>query len=316
MKTLIFGVTGQDGALLSKLLIEKNYEVFGVSRNLKESNKSNLKKLAISKDCHVLEFDQKNFSEVKKHIMNVRPDEIYFLAGQSSVSESFLNPKETFDSINFGLLNILEAIRELNLSCKIYNACSSECFGDTSNKKADENYPFNPLSPYAAAKISSFNMAKVYRASFDIFVSNGILYNHESFLRPEKFVTQKIIRSVKRIFNGSTEKLSLGRIDVKRDWGWAPEYVEAMWRMLQYENSEDFVIATGESNSLEDFVRIAFSIKDLNWKDHVTYDDTNFNRPSELLFSCGNPTKAENLLGWKAQNKMNEVIKLMIQETF
>jgi len=235
------------------------------------------------------------------------------LAGQSSVGLSFEQPAETMQSITMGTLNILEGCRMLetaNKPIKVYHAVSGVCFGDTQGEPANESTPFYPMSPYAVAKSSAYWLVNNYREAYGLFACTGILFNHESALRPERFVTQKIVRAVKRIAQGSTEKLKLGRLDIARDWGWAPEYVEAMWLMLQQEKPHDFVIATGVTMSLEEFVQVAFAEAGLNWRHYVEQDPTLF-RPTDLAMGRADPAKADRELGWKATTKGVDVVKKM-----
>jgi len=217
---------------------------------------------------------------------------------------------ETLESISVGTLNLLEAMRFIGSPMKLYSAGSSECFGNTGGKPADEETPFRPRSPYAVAKATAFWEVANYREAYNLFACTGILFNHESPLRPERFVTQKIVQSACRIAAGSSEKLHLGNISIARDWGWAPEYVEAMWLMLQQEEPDDFVIATGETNTLEAFVAEVFMTVGLDWREH-TLSDATLLRPSEILISYGNPSKAASVLGWKAKYKMRDVVQMM-----
>lgn len=245
-------------------------------------------------------------------LTKVQPDELYNLAGQSSVGLSFQQPVETLESISVGTLNLLEAIRFMNRPIKLYNACSGECFGDTNRFPADETTPFRPRSPYAVAKAAAFWEVANYREAYGLFACSGILFNHESPLRPERFVTRKIISTACRIAAGSIEKLRLGNISIQRDWGWAPEYVQAMWLMMQQEKQDDFVVATGESHSLEEFVETAFHYFGLDWHDHVEIDRSLF-RPTDLIVSRGKPVKAQEQLGWSAKNKMKDVVRMMVE---
>lgn len=311
-KALICGVSGQDGAYLSKLLLEKGYEVFGTSRDAQMSSFANLSKMGIRNSVIVLSMAVTDFRSVIQTLIKVRPDEIYNLAGQSSVGLSFEQPVETLESISIGTLNLLEAIRFTNLPIRFYNAGSSECFGNTQGLAANESTLFQPRSPYAVAKAAAHWEVVNYREAYDLFACNGILFNHESPLRPERFVTRKIVNSACRIARGSEEKLRLGNITIARDWGWAPEYVEAMWRILQQEHPEDFVIATGETNTLEDFVLEAFSLLNLDWHQYVVTDSLLL-RPSEILISRGDPSKARNILQWQAKFKMREVVQMMVE---
>lgn len=310
-KALIFGVTGQDGSYLARFLLGKGYEVWGTSRDAQGASFSNLDRLGIKKQIKTLSMVPEDFRSVLVALRKSQPDEVYYLAGQSSVGLSFEQPAETIQSIAIGTLNLLEACRMLDEQVRIYHAGSSECFGDTKGSSANELTPFQPRSPYAVAKASAFWLVDNYREAYNLFACTGILFNHESPLRPNRFVTQKIISTAKRVSQGSGEKLTLGRLDISRDWGWAPEYVEAMWAMLQQDLPEDFIIATGETNTLQDFVETVFVEYDLDWKDHVEQNQE-FMRPTDLLVSLGDASKAKQKLGWVAKYKMQDVIRMMI----
>jgi GDPmannose 4,6-dehydratase len=253
-----------------------------------------------------------DFRSVFLAIKQSNPDEVYYLAGQSSVGLSFEQPAEAIQSVVIGTLNMLEAIRMADKDIRFYNAGSSECFGDTQGLPANEETPFNPRSPYAVAKASAYWLVNNYREAYGLFACTGLLFNHESPLRPERFVTQKIISTAMRIANGSSETLNLGRLDISRDWGWAAEYVDAMWRMLQLEKPEDFVIATGKTYLLEDFVRLTFAAFDLDWLEHVKRSEE-FMRPTDLLISKADPSKAKNTLCWQAHIDMPKVVTKMIE---
>lgn len=312
-KALICGVGGQDGAYLTHLLLGKGYEVWGTSRDVQMASFSSLCALGLIQRVKLLSMAPNDFRSVLNVISQAEPDEIYFLAGQSSVGLSFEQPAETLDSIVNGILNLLEAVRFLGRPVKVYHASSSECFGNLDGQPAHENTPFRPRSPYAVAKASAHWLAVNYREAYGLFVCNGILFNHESPLRPERFVTRKIVSTVARIAAGAREKLVLGRLDIVRDWGWAPEYVDAMWRMLQQEKAEDYIVATGKAYSLQEFVSTAFSALLLDWGDYVEVDSTLY-RPAEIAWSQGNPGKAESVLGWNATYAMPDVVKMMVSE--
>ncbi|EGR2229124.1 GDP-mannose 4,6-dehydratase [Vibrio parahaemolyticus] len=309
---LVCGVSGQDGALLARFLLSKNYVVYGTSRDAQGGSFSNLKQLGINQQVELLTMAPEDFRSVYTVLKKTKADEVYYLAGQSSVGLSFELPAETIQGISLGILNMLEACRLIDKKVKIYHAGSSECFGDTNGMPATEESPFKPKSPYAVAKSSAFWLVDTYRDAYQLFACTGILFNHESNLRPKRFVTQKIIESAIAIYNGSTEPLKLGRLDVYRDWGCAEEYVEAMWRMLQQDKPQDFVIATGKTYSLEAFVDTAFSSLGLDWKKHVIQSKDLF-RPSELLVSSASPQKAKDLLGWQAKKDMRDVVLKMIE---
>jgi GDPmannose 4,6-dehydratase len=310
-KALICGISGQDGPYLARLLLEKQYEVFGTSRDAQTSPFVNLTRLGIRDHIQLLSMAVNDFKSVLQVLDQVQPDELYNLAGQSSVGLSFDQPLETLESIAIGALNLLEAIRFIKRPIKFYNACTSECFGDTGETAADECSPFRPRSPYAIAKAAAFWAVLNYCEAYDLFACSGILFNHESPLRPERFVTKKIIATACRILKGGSEKLRLGNISIRRDWGWAPEYVVAMWMMLQQSRPDTYVIATGETYSLEEFTEFAFSYLGLDWREH-TIIDSHLLRPADIAIGRANPQKAAEVLGWKANNKMNDVVKMMI----
>ncbi|CAN4275627.1 Gmd GDP-D-mannose dehydratase [Methylophilaceae bacterium] len=308
---LICGISGQDGSYLAKLLLSKKYKVWGTSRDAEGSTFANLTTLSIKEDVKVISMVPEDFHSVLMAIKQSNPDEVYYFAGQSSVGLSFEQPAETIQSTVIGTLNMLEAIRMADNEIRFYNAGSSECFGDTQGNPANELTPFNPRSPYAVAKASAYWLVDNYREAYHLYACTGILFNHESHLRPARFVTQKIISTAKRIAAGSKEKLTLGRMDISRDWGWAPEYVDAIWRMMQLENPMDFVIATGESLTLEEFVSHAFKILGLDWKDHVIQDQAFF-RPTDIMVSSADASKAKEKLGWIASVKGLSVVERMM----
>ena len=309
-KALICGVSGQDGAYLAKLLVDKGYQVFGTARDAQMSTFPNLDTVGVKNKVTCVSMTLTDFRSVIQTLVKVQPDEIYNLAGQSSVGLSFDQPVETLESISVGVLNLLEALRFTGIKARLYNAGSSECFGNTGGIPADEETPFRPRSPYAVAKATAFWEVANYREAYNLHACTGILFNHESPLRPQRFVTQKIISAARRIAEGSIEKLSLGNISIARDWGWAPEYVEAMWLMLQQPDPDDYVIATGETNTLEAFVQEAFGAFGLDWSEHVI-SDSSLLRPSEIMVSRGNPGKAETLLGWSSKYRMRDVVRMM-----
>lgn len=310
-KALICGVSGQDGAYLAKLLLEKGYEVHGASRDAQVAGFANLVKLGIRDKVCVTSMALNDFRSVLTGLSRIQPDEIYNLAGQSSVGLSFQQPVETLESITIGTLNLLEAIRFLGYPSRLYSAGSSECFGDTKGAAANEKTPFHPRSPYAVAKAAAYWEVANYREAYGLFACTGILFNHESPLRPERFVTRKIISAACRISRGSKEKLHLGNVSVKRDWGWAPEYVDAMWRMLQLDEAEDFTIATGESHSLEEFGRAVFAQLGLSWEQYIVIDQSLY-RPSEIMEGRGDAAKAADKLDWRARHRMHDVIRAII----
>ena len=311
-RALVCGVGGQDGAYLAQLLLSKGYEVVGTSRDEMTTSFGGLTRLGIRGQVRTVSMAINDFRSVLSTIRSADPDEIYNLAGQSSVGLSFDQPVETMESIAIGTLNLLEAIRFVEKPIRFYNAGSSECFGDTGNIPATEETPFHPRSPYAVAKVSAHGLVTNYREAYGLHASTGILFNHESPLRPERFVTQKIIRSAARIAQGSKEKLRLGNLDIHRDWGWAPEYVEAMWLMLQQEKADDYVIATGKTASLQYFVEKVFDNFGLDWVQHVVSDPALL-RPSDIKYGMANPAKANRQLGWCSSTDVDGVISKMCE---
>lgn len=311
-RALICGISGQDGAYLAQHLLNKGYEVWGTSRDAQASGFGNLVRLGILDRVKTLSMAVNDFRSVLQAVSSSVPDEIYNLSGQTSVGLSFEQPAETLESIATGTLNLLEVIRFLGSPVRFYNAGSSECFGDLDGLAANETTYFQPRSPYAVAKSTSHWLVANYRSAYKLFACTGILFNHESPLRPARFVTRKIVKAAVAIANGSPDKLVLGDISVRRDWGWSPEYVDAMWRMLQTQDPEDFVIATGESHALQDFVETAFTVVGLDWRQYVVQDPGLF-RPSEIRENRGDAQKARRLLGWEAQMKMHDVVKEMIR---
>jgi len=308
---IIIGISGQDGSYLAQRLLLKGYKVHGTSRDHEASNFSRLKDLGIIDKVTLNSMVTSDFRSVLTALQQADADEIYNLAGQTSVGMSFQYPVETFDSILIGTMNLLECIRLLKKPVKFYNAGSSEVFGNTVTP-ADESHHYHPRSPYATAKAAAHYAATNYREAYGIHACTGILFNHESPLRPPRFVTRKIVSTAVRIAAGSKETLSLGKIDIYRDWGWAPDYVDAIWRILQHPEPDDYVIATGETNSLEDFVRTTFEQLGLDWRQHVETDPSLY-RPADIERSCGNPTKAKEKLGWTATKKFHEIIAELIK---
>lgn len=298
-KALIIGVSGQDGAYLAELLLAKGYEVYGTSRDHEASSFRNLDRLGLREKVRLCSMATSDFRSVLSTLQKVEPDEIYNLAGQTSVGMSFNYPVETFESIMTATLNILECLRLFPKPIRFYNAGSSECFGNTETP-ATESAPFHPRSPYATAKAAAHYAVQNYREAYGLFACTGILFNHESPLRPARFVTRKIVSGAVKIATGKQDKLVLGNLDVERDWGWAPEYVDAMWRILQIDEPQDFVIATGAMNSLRLFVENVFRHVGLDAWSHVETSG-DFFRPSDIIRSVGDPSKAHRLLGWKSE---------------
>ena len=309
---LILGISSQDGAHLAQFLLGKGYKVFGGSRDAQVNPFANLVRLNIRERVTLESVSLNDFRSVIQTLSKIEPDEVYNLAGQSSVGLSFQQPVETLESIAFGSLNLLEAIRFNGKPTRLYNSGSSECFGDAPDGPADENTPFRPKSPYAVAKAAAFWETANYREAYTLFACSGIAFNHDSQLRPERFVTRKVIAAACRIAAGSKESLPLGDLLIARDWGWAPEYVEAMWLMLQQETPDDYVVATGQTYRLQDLVETAFTQLGLDWRKHVV-TDTSLARPNELKVSRADPAKARSRLGWKAKYAMPDVVRLMIE---
>jgi GDPmannose 4,6-dehydratase len=311
-RALICGVSGQDGAYLAQHLLTKGYEVWGTSRDAQVASFALLNRLKVVDQVKKLSMSLTDFRSVLQVISKVLPHEIYNLAGQSSVGLSFDQPVDTFESITLGTINLLESIRFVDPMIRFYSAGSSECFGDTGGEFADETTAFRPTSPYAIAKAAATWQVSLYRKAYGLHAATGILFNHESPLRPYRFVTKKIVSTVCRIANGSKEKLELGNIDIRRDWGWAPEYVDAMWRMLAIDEPNDFVIATGETQSLRDFLRIAFEAVNLDWREHTVIRE-GLMRPADPNEIKGNPLKAKKCLDWSASVKGAALVRKLIQ---
>ncbi len=310
-KALIIGISGQDGAYLARFLLSKGYKVFGTSRDHEVNSFFNLNALGITQSIELLSMVTSDFRSVLATLQAVDVDEMYNLAGQTSVGLSFLYPVQTFDSILTGTMNLLECIRLLKRPVKYYNAGSSEVFGNTSSP-ADENTAFRPRRPYATAKAAAHYAVANYREAYSLFASNGILFNHESPLRLTRFVTSKIVSTAVRIAHGSDERLRLGNINVFRDWGWAPDFVEGMWKILQNPEPDDFVLASGESHSLEEFASQTFALLGLNYQNHIDIDPTLI-RLSDISYSAGNPVKAKHVLHWEAEYKFYQIVKMLVE---
>jgi GDPmannose 4,6-dehydratase len=310
---LVTGVTGQDGAYLSKLLLEKGYEVHGLLRRSASADvvDSRLKWLGISKDISLHDGNLTDLSSLIRIVRDVRPGEVYNLAAQSFVMSSWQQPLATGAVTGLGAANMLEAVRLVCPEARFYQASSSEMFGEIQEPMQSEKTPFYPRSPYAAAKLYAHWMTVNYRESFGLHASSGILFNHESPLRGIEFVTRKITDSVARIKLGLSKTLTLGNLDAKRDWGHARDYVEAMWLMLQQERPDDYVIATGQTQSVRDFCRLAFSHAGLNMEDHVKVDER-YLRPAEVNVLLGNPAKAKQKLGWIPETSLEQLVVEMV----
>jgi GDPmannose 4,6-dehydratase len=313
---LITGVTGQDGSYLAELLLEKGYQVNGIIRRSSQFNTDRVDH--IYQDEHEVEDynfrlhygDLSDPSNLIKLVQKIKPDEIYNLGAQSHVRVSFDIPEYTADVDALGTLRLLEAIRTADLDCKFYQASSSEMFGSTPPPQS-ESTVFHPRSPYACAKVFSHNISVNYRESYDMFICSGILFNHESPRRGETFVTRKITRAIARILAKKQQKLYLGNLDAKRDWGYAAEYVEAMWLMMQQEKPDDYVVATGEMHSVREFVEVAFAHVGLDWKDYVEIDPVYF-RPAEVDELRGDASKAKKQLNWEPKVKFDDLVKIML----
>lgn len=305
---LIFGISGQDGAYLSQFLLKHGYEVHGTSRS---GATGNLKALGIDQNVALHVMPTADLHAVTQIISNIRPGEIYNLAAQSSVGLSFQYPYEAISSAVVGTLNILESIRSSGLKARMFSASSGECFGDTGPLGADEQTPFQPISPYAVGKVAAHWLVTNYRKSYDLFACSGILFNHESPLRPPSFVAQKIVRGAIDIFQQKSEVIRLGDTDVSRDWGWAPEYVEAMWLMLQRDDPRDYIIATGQAHQLKEFVATVFEHLGLDWRQHIQIDGT-LSRPNDARINFGRPQRAKIDLNWTAATSMKQVALNMV----
>ena len=312
MKTaLIVGISGQDGSYLARLLLDRGYEVHGSSRSPEGAGCATLERLGIRNAIRLHSMMPSDFSSVLSLLKHVAVEEIYNLSGQTSVAASFRHPLETFESIAVATLNLLECLRLLGRPTRFYNAGSGEVFGNTPTP-ANESTPFSPRSPYGIAKVAAHHAVANYREAYGLHACTGILFNHESPLRPRHFVTQKIASSAVRIANGSQERLPLGALDIHRDWGWAPEYVDAMWRIVQREQPEDFVVATGQTHSLREFVDRAFAAVNLDARDHVDTDPA-LVRPTDITFSAADPAKAHAVLGWRATHDFDRVVRSLVE---
>ena len=311
---LICGVCGQDGAYLAHNLLKKGYRVAGTTRALPSAPPPNLVRLSIVEHIALHVTTLQNRDAVRKLVATVAPDEIYHLSGQSSVGASFERPQETWDSIVTPTLNLLEVLRLEGRPARFFLAGSGECFGDTGGVPADETTPFRPQSPYAAAKAAATWAVTTYRQAYNLFACTGILFNHESPLRPERFVTQKVIAAARAIAAGRQEPLRLGNLDVVRDWGWAPEYVEAMHNMLTQNAPRDYVIGSGRKTRLRDFVQLAFDEYGLDWNQHVIIDQTLF-RKHEAATSIANPASIREQLSWEATLFVEDIVKLLVRAT-
>ncbi|MGA7315643.1 MAG: GDP-mannose 4,6-dehydratase [Silvibacterium sp.] len=311
-RALIFGISGQDGAYLADVLLARDYEVWGTSRDAEMASFHNLEGLGIRSLVNLISLNLRDSAGAFRLIQQLRPGEVYNLAAQSSVALSFEQPVETIESIIPATVNLLEAIRLSGAETRVYNAGSTECFGDTCGRAADENSPFRPTSPYAVAKAATYWIVANYRQAYKLFACTGILSNHDSPLRPARFVTRKIVRAAAEISRGVSRRLTLGNLHIERDWGWAPDYVQAMWLMLQRAEPEDFVVATGESYPLSEFVEAAFRCVGLDWKEYVDVNQ-NLLRPTDIEHSRFSPAKAHQLLNWRPSRTMPDIVRAMIE---
>ena len=314
-RALITGITGQDGAYLAKLLLEKSYDVYGTFRRVSTPNFWRLQHLDVFEKINLIPFDLSDMSSIIEAIKISDPDEIYNFAAQSFVGASFEQPIATGDVTGLGVTKFLEAIRQLSPDVKFYQASTSEMFGATGcgEKVLNENDQFRPLSPYSAAKLYGHWATKIYREAYNIFACSGILFNHESPIRGMEFVTRKISNAVAKIELGLEKELRLGNLNTKRDWGYAPEYVEAVWRIMQHNEPDDFVIATGEAHSVTAFVQIAFDTVGLDWHKFVKVDKR-FLRPLDVECLVGDFSKARSKLGWSPETGFGDLAKMMVEE--
>jgi GDPmannose 4,6-dehydratase len=306
---LITGITGQDGSYLAEYLLEKDYEVYGLVRRLSTPNRSRID--AIADQLVLLPGDLSDQSSLNAAVQTAMPDEIYHLAAQSFVATSWNQPLLTGDVTGLGVVRMLEAVRHFCPTARFYQASSSEMFGSSPQPLKNETTPFHPRSPYAVAKVYGYYAAINYRESYGLFCTNGILFNHESPRRGVEFVTKKISDGVARIAHGLAKELRLGDLEVRRDWGYAPDFVKAMWLMLQRDEPDDYVIATGESHSVREFAQLAFAEVGLDWEDYVTVDDR-FKRPADVSELRGDATKARATLGWAPETSFSELVRIMV----
>jgi len=316
-RALVTGITGQDGSYLAELLLSKGYEVHGIRRRSSSFNTKRVDHLVSDwhdRDARLfLHFaDLADATSLVKLLYRVAPDEIYHLGAQSHVRVSFDIPEYTGDVTALGTTRLLDAVRESGIPARFYNAASSEIFGQAVERPQNEATPFRPRSPYGCAKLYSYWMTANARAGYGLFAVNGILFNHESPRRGENFVSRKITRALARILHGLQDKLYLGNLEAERDWGYAPEYVEGMWRMLQQDEPEDYVLATGETHSVEEFVEVAFAHAGLDWRRHVEVDPQYY-RPTEIDCLLGDASKARRKLGWAPQTKFRDLVRIMAE---
>ena len=312
-RALIFGVSGQDGSYLSRFLVSKKNQVYGTTRNNNKRNLKNLISLEIANKVKIFKCDIKNFYQVKKIIQKTKPHKIFYLCGQSSVTESYTNPAEAFKSNTLGLLNILETVKESNRKIKVFNAVSGQIYGNRKKNIYNEKSYIEPQSPYGVSKASSFWLTKIFREWYGVKCCSGILFNHESPLRSDEFVTKKIINNCKLIKKGKLKYLYMGDINIYRDWGWAPEYVEAMYLMLKQKNPKDLVIGSGKRHSLKNFIYEVFRLLKIPRK-HLKTNTKKFMRKNDIQSYRADPRLAKKILNWKAKTTFKKIIYKMVME--
>ena len=314
-KALITGITGQDGSYLAEFLLGKGYEVYGIVRRTSTMGRQRVDPIQRGpggERLHLVYGDLGDASSLAMLMRTIRPDEVYNLGAQSHVRISFEIPEYTMDVVGLGAVRLLEALRETEINARFYQASSSEMFGKVVQTPQSETTPFHPRSPYAVAKVAAHHFAVNYRESYGMFICSGILFNHESPRRGENFVTRKISRAVAEIKLGRRDKLALGNLDAKRDWGYAGDFVEAMWLMMQQDEPDDYVIATGETHSVREFLEEAFTLIGRDWRDHVEIDPKFF-RPAEVDLLLGDPSKAREKLGWRPRVTFRELVRMMVE---
>ncbi len=313
IKSLITGISGQDGAYLAQFLLKKGHAVTGVLSEGHQHSLQRLKILGIADHVQLLSCRLTDIDSVQKLLSQLQPDEAYNLAAISSVGLSFEKPDETMQYNTLSVIALLEAVRRLGLNTKIYQASSSEMFGNAADLPTTEGSPLNPISPYAISKVVGHLLVKNYRSAYKIFCCSGILFNHESVLRPANFVTKKILSTAARISKGSREKLKLGNITIKRDWGYAPQYVQGMWLMLQQSKPDDYIIASGHTHSLQEFVELTFKNLGLRWEEHVEVDKGLY-RPSDIAVTLGDASKAKTQMGWEYNMPFVDLVSTLVKE--
>ena len=313
MRAFITGVTGQDGSYLAELLLEKGYSVAGLVRRSSINKLDRIRGILDNPHFELFNGDLSDFSSLEHIVRTFRPHEIYNLAAQSHVGVSFENPSYTVQVNNSGVINLLTIIKDSNRDIKFYQASSSEMYGDVLQTPQNEYTPFNPQSPYACSKVYGYYQTVNHRVAYDLFTCNGILFNHESPRRGDEFVTKKIVKAAVNIKNGKQKKLYLGNLDAKRDWGYAKEYVEAMWLMMQHDTPDDYVIATGKTYSVSDFLVMVFESLGMDWQDYVEIDSALY-RPSDVNLLLGDATKAKTQLNWEPKVDIKELAAIMVED--